>query len=106
MSEIIYESLERVTKRKIYLLDEHHKDRDVKTKFMGSKYIGQEIIVCGVVKGSDYEDAKAGINDLEDECKNREEKTILNITGKIVEFRTSLKISSTYQPFTITLATY
>jgi hypothetical protein len=104
MSEIIYESVERVTKRKVYLLDEVSGSSN--PQYLGSKFMGQEMVISGVVKGTDYDDAKAGLESLEGDCKVNEEKTILNITGKIIEMRTALKPGSAYQPFTITLGVY
>jgi hypothetical protein len=104
MSEVIYESVERVTKRKVYLLDEVSGSSN--PLYLGSKFVGQEVIISGVVKGSDYDDAKAGLETLESECKQNEEKTILNITGKIIKLKASLKPDSAYQPFTITLGVY
>jgi hypothetical protein len=104
MSEIIYEAVERVTKRKVYLMDEvEGSDNPV---YLKSKFMSQEIIISGVVKGSSYEDAKDGIEALEEECKVKEEKTILNMTGKIIEMKVALKLKSYYQPFTITLGVY
>ena len=104
MSETIYESLQRVTKRKVYLLDEISGSSN--PLYLGSKFIGQEIIISGVVKGSDYDDAKTGLEALESECKQNEEKTILGITGKIISIKTELKPDSSYQPLSITLGVY
>jgi hypothetical protein len=104
MSEIIYESIERVTKRKVYLLDEE--DTSNKPLYLGSKYVGQEINIAGVVKGEDYADAKKGLEALENECKINEEMTIMDMTGKLVKIKSSLKSGSAYQPFTITLGIY
>lgn len=104
MSEIIYESLQKVTKRKLYFLEsENQSDPRV---YLESKYMGQEILITGVVKGSDYADARSGLEALEAECKQNEEKIILNITGKIISLKTDLKPDSSYQPFTITLGVY
>ncbi|MFC1855031.1 hypothetical protein ACFL2A_00625 [Thermodesulfobacteriota bacterium] len=104
MSEVIYESVERVTKRKVYLLDEVSGSQN--PLYLGSKFIGQEVLISGVVKGSDYDDAKSGLEALEDECKLNEEKTVMNITGKIIALKSMLKPGSSYQPFTITLGVY
>lgn len=104
MSEIIYDSIERVTKRKVYLLSEVSGAGS--PLYLGSKFIGQEVIITGVVKGSDYDDAKTGLETLESECKGNEEKTILGVTGKIISLKTALKPASAYQPFTITLGVY
>ncbi len=104
MSETIYESIERVTKRKVYLLDEVAGSAN--PLYLGSKFIGQDVIITGVVKGSDYDDAKTGLEALESECKTSEEKTILGITGKIISLKSALKPGSSYQPFTITLGVY
>jgi hypothetical protein len=104
MSEIIYESVKRVTKRKIYLLDEVSGSSN--QQYLGSRFMGKEIIISGVIKGNDYDDAKAGLETLETECKQNEEKTILNITGKIIELEASLNPGSSYHPFTITLGIY
>jgi len=104
MSEVIYESVERVTKRKVYLLDEV--SGATNPMYLGSKFIGQEVIITGVVKGSDYDDAKTGLESLESECKLNEEKTVLSITGKIISLKTALKPGSSYQPFVITLGVY
>ncbi len=104
MSETIYESVERVTKRKVYLLDKVSGSSN--PLYLGSKFIGQEVIISGVVKGTDYADAKSGLEALESECKLNEEKTILSVTGKIISLKTALKPDCAYQPFTITLGVY
>lgn len=104
MSEIIYESMEKVTKRKVHLLDEISGSNH--PLYLGSKFMGEEVIISGVVKGADYDDAKAGLQSLESQCKSDETMTVLGITGKIISLKTSLKPASSYQPFTITLGVY
>ena len=56
MSEIIYESVERVMKREI---------KTNRLVYLSRMYVGQEVIISGIVKGKDYKDAKEGIEAFE-----------------------------------------
>lgn len=89
MSEIIYESIEKV--------------------FTGNKDFTsykKEAIIRGVVKGVDCDDAKEGLETLEDKVVQGLYMDILGMVGKPSKLQTALKPGSSYQPFTITLAIY